>query len=147
MGLLIVNRQVSKQYRNDAMIQSQHQPDIYLLPLKDGSIKRLNLPLCLSNGITVERKVQESLLRVVGGKKEVYTESGAIDILTDTELIEIKATHCWKNAIGQLMVFSYYYPRHRLRLHLFGECHPSYLAVIMQHCDRFCIRLTWEIEP
>lgn len=123
------------------------EPDIYLLPLRDGLIKRISLPLCLSNGLMVERDVQDALLKVVGGKKEVYTEAGAIDILSANELIEIKVVHSWKNAIGQLMVFSHYYPRRRLRLHLFGNSHPTYLGVIGQHCDRFCIRLTWEIEP
>lgn len=123
------------------------EADIYLLPLRDGSVKRISLPLYLSSGLTAEKDVQDALLKVVGGKKEVCTEVGAIDILTDTELIEIKVTHSWKSAIGQLMVYSHYFPRRRLRLHLFGNCHPSYLGMIAQHCDRFCIRLTWEIEP
>ena len=55
----------------------------------------------------------------LGGKIEVETESGFIDLLTDTEIIEIKKGKNWKQAIGQILIYSSYYPKHTKRIHLF----------------------------
>lgn len=91
-----------------------------------------------------EKIVQERMKRRTGGEIEVLTESGKIDLLTSTELIEIKEVKSWKAGIGQILVYAHYYPSHSKRLHLFGACHSSYLENIRKHCHRFDITLTWE---
>lgn len=90
-----------------------------------------------------EKDVQQQLHAIVGGDMEVVTPVGNIDILTDTELIEVKEAKAWKNAIGQLITYGYYYPYHQKRLHLFGRCHHSALILIRQHCDLNNIVVTY----
>jgi hypothetical protein len=90
-----------------------------------------------------EKDVQQQLHAIVGGDMEVVTPVGNIDILTDTELIEVKEAKAWKNAIGQLITYGYYYPNHQKRLHLFGRCHHSALILIRQHCDLNNILVTY----
>jgi hypothetical protein len=46
---------------------------------------------------------------------------GIVDIVTDVEIIEIKKWCNWKMAIGQIITYSYYYPKHNKRIHFFGE--------------------------
>lgn len=90
-----------------------------------------------------EKDVQIQLHAIVGGDMEVVTPVGNIDILTDTELIEVKEAKAWKNAIGQLITYGYYYQNHQKRLHLFGKCHHSALILIRQHCDLNNILVTY----
>lgn len=90
-----------------------------------------------------EKGVQIQLHAIVGGDMEVVTPVGNIDILTHTEIIEIKEAKAWKNAIGQLLTYGYYYPNHQKRLHLFGKCHHSALILIRQHCDLNNIVVTY----
>lgn len=90
-----------------------------------------------------EKDVQVQLHAIVGGDMEVVTPVGNIDILTDTEIIEVKEAKSWKNAIGQLLTYGYYYPNHQKRLHLFGKYHYSSLILIRQHCDLNNIVVTY----
>ena len=54
-------------------------------------------------------------------KVEVSTKSGRIDILTPSEVIEVKQVTKYKHAIGQVTSYGYYYPRHQKRIHLYGQ--------------------------
>lgn len=85
-------------------------------------------------------RLQSSL----GGEAEVATQAGNIDLLTESELIEIKHIKQWKAAIGQLLIYGFYYPTHTLRLHLFGECKDSTFSFIQGHCTRLGIQVTRE---
>ncbi|MDJ0719082.1 MAG: hypothetical protein QNJ54_33460 [Prochloraceae cyanobacterium] len=68
----------------------------------------------------VEYQIRDRLHQQSGGLKEVATPAGRIDLLTNTEIIEIKRIGDWKAALGQILVYSAYYPEHQKRLHLFG---------------------------
>jgi len=68
----------------------------------------------------IEKQIQLRLQKKLNGKIEVKTEDGFIDLLTDTELIEIKIGEKWKHGVGQLIIYSHYYPKHKKRLHLFS---------------------------
>ena len=94
-----------------------------------------------------ERDVRDRLQAQLGGKVEAYTKFGPIDLLTETELIEIKIAHRWKDAIGHILAKSYKYPNHKKRLHLFGPeepimetietaCKPWEIAVSFEKVDR-----------
>ena len=93
-----------------------------------------------------ERAVRDRLQSQLGGKVEAYTKFGLIDLLTDTELIEIKVVHRWKDAIGHIVAKSEKYPTHQKRLHLFGAQEPI-LENIQDVCDRLSIRVTFEVVP
>jgi transcriptional regulator with XRE-family HTH domain len=90
-----------------------------------------------------ERVVRDRLQAQLGGKVEAYTKYGLIDLLTDTELIEIKVVNRWKDAIGHILAKSEKYPNHQKRLHLFGHQEPV-LDNIQEVCDRLGIRVTFE---
>jgi hypothetical protein len=91
-----------------------------------------------------ERIVRDRLQAQLGGKVEAYTKFGLIDLLTETELIEIKIVNRWKDAIGHILAKSEKYPNHQKRLHLFGYQEPV-LENIEEVCDRLGIRVTFEM--
>jgi transcriptional regulator with XRE-family HTH domain len=91
-----------------------------------------------------ERVVRDRLQAQLGGKVEAYTKFGLIDLLTETELIEIKVVNRWKDAIGHILAKSEKYPNHQKRLHLFGHQEPI-LENIEAVCDRLSIRVTFEL--
>lgn len=91
-----------------------------------------------------EKEIQIQLASALNGQREVKTLAGRIDILTSTEVIEVKAVSQWKSAIGQIVVYGDYYPSHTKRIHLFGETQNSYLAMVIGHCDKRKILVTWE---
>lgn len=67
----------------------------------------------------IEKQIKLKLQASLGGEIEVKTRNGYIDLLTDTEIIEIKIGKNWKAAIGQILVYALDYPKHIKRLHLF----------------------------
>lgn len=65
----------------------------------------------ISNPIEgTEAWYRDRLAKQLKGRIEVPTEAGRIDILTDTEVIEVKRSNKWKDAIGQVKSYGYYYP-------------------------------------
>ncbi|MGD1852693.1 MAG: Rha family transcriptional regulator [Leptolyngbyaceae cyanobacterium] len=78
------------------------------------------------------------------GQREVKTLAGNIDVLTCTQIIEVKAVKQWKAALGQVLVYSHYYPSHEKRIHLYGETQESFLEMIKNHCEKFSVVVTWE---
>jgi len=91
-----------------------------------------------------EHRIRNRLHRELGGNVEVDTPAGKIDLLTPSEVIEVKALKSWKTAIGQVIVYGRYYPHHQKRIHLFGKAGYSVLEVIDEHCGRLGITLTLE---
>jgi hypothetical protein len=108
------------------------------------------------NGIVIEPEIntpvkgtedwyRDELARELGGKTEVYIDKvGRIDVLTNTEIIEVKNTKGWKSAIGQIKSYGQYYPKHKIRVHLFGKLTESRLETIQRVCNLEGITLTWE---
>lgn len=108
------------------------------------------------NGIVVEPEInatlegteawyRDKLARELEGKTEVHIDKvGRIDILTKTEIIEVKNTEGWKSAIGQIKSYGQYYPKHKMRVHLFGKLTESKLETIQRVCNLEDIILTWE---
>jgi hypothetical protein len=90
-----------------------------------------------------ERDVRDRLQAQLGGKVEAYTKFGLIDLLTETELIEIKIAHRWKDAIGHILAKSYKYPTHKKRLHLFGPEEPI-METIENACEPWDIAVSFE---
>jgi hypothetical protein len=90
-----------------------------------------------------ERDVRDRLQTKLGGKVEAYTKWGLIDLLTETELIEVKIVHQWKDAIGHIIAKSRAFPTHTKRLHLFGPDDPR-LDHIEEVCTECNIQITFE---
>jgi hypothetical protein len=91
-----------------------------------------------------EKEVQVKLSTKLNGQMEINTLAGRIDILTATEVIEVKSVNQWKAALGQVLVYGDYYPSHSMRIHLFGEIQESYLDMIKRHCEKRSVIVTWQ---
>jgi hypothetical protein len=65
-----------------------------------------------------ETMIQMIMQEREGGDREVETPAGAIDLLTDTEVIEIKHVHNWKDAT-KVLVYHTYFPDRKPRIHLY----------------------------
>jgi len=87
---------------------------------------------------------RDRLAKELNGRTEVNTPVGRIDILTKTQIIEVKRVSGWKAAKGQVKAYGHYYPKHKLRIHLFGEMTETKLKTIQEHCKAEGIILTWE---
>ena len=86
-----------------------------------------------------------TLAKRLNGKREVPTLAGHIDVLTSSQIIEVKSANSWKHALGQILVYSFYYPSHKKRIHLFGETQESFLELVREHCSRFDVEVTWQL--
>jgi hypothetical protein len=89
----------------------------------------------------IEKQIQLKLQKQLNGEIEVETKFGYIDLLTDTQLIEIKNGVNWKSGIGQLIVYSDLYTNHTKRLHLFNIENNSDINYI---CKKNNILVTYE---
>lgn len=87
---------------------------------------------------------QARLAKKLCGETEVSTPVGRIDIVTKTEIIELKNAKNWKGAIGQIKSYGKFYPDHKLRIHLFGKLTKTKLQHIKSICESEHITLTWE---
>ena len=52
----------------------------------------------------------DSVTNLVGGESEVETPAGFIDVLRETEVIEVKYYRQWKHGLGQVLAYQSYYP-------------------------------------
>ena len=74
-------------------------------------------------------------------RQEVKTPVGRIDILTPTDIYELKTYRQAKHAIGQLLSYSYFYPEHELNLVLFDVPEQANLVHLKAICRRLQIGL------
>ena len=91
-----------------------------------------------------ERFYQIKLEKETGGKS-LACKAGIADIVSDDLLIEIKNWKYWKQAIGQIMVYSVYFPGRVKRLHLFGvKPDQKTIDTITEVCNSLNILMTYE---
>ena len=94
----------------------------------------------------IEKAVRDHLQSQIGGLAEVDTPAGKIELLTATEIFEVKAFRDWKAALGQVLVYSAFYPKRQKRIHLFCSKHEfKQLSDIESACLSFEIRVTGEV--
>lgn len=91
-----------------------------------------------------EHQIRDCLKAELGGEVEVITAVGRIDLLTPTEIIEIKNINNWKEALGKLLAYSAFFPEHQKRIHLFGNQDLAKLALAQATCSEFGITVTFE---
>ena len=91
-----------------------------------------------------ERLVRDRLKSELGGEVEVVTAVGRIDLLTESEVIEIKEINNWKEALGKILAYSAFFPEYSKRIHLFGRPNLAKLALAQATCSEFGITVTFE---
>jgi hypothetical protein len=97
-----------------------------------------NLKPSISN--QKEREVQLKLQSELNAEIEVETKYGYIDLITDTDIIEIKVADNWKHALGQILAYSVEYPDHQKWIYLFdGEFDDD----IVQLCSKFDVNVKY----
>jgi len=98
----------------------------------------------INNKDNMEFIVRDNLKSQLGGLTEVTTPAGRIDLLTDTEIIEVKRVKDWKAGLGQVLVYSGFYPEHQKRLHLFGSAeYEKQIADIAASCLVFDVLVSF----
>jgi hypothetical protein len=90
-----------------------------------------------------EFDIQSRMHQEHGGTIEVHTLAGRIDLVTDTEVIEIKRINHWKDAFGEVLAKGRYFPNHQKRIHLFGEA-EKLKPTIVTTCEGMDILATFE---
>jgi hypothetical protein len=93
-----------------------------------------------SRSAQIEKEIQNKLAKEYDAKTEVVTEVGNIDLLTDTEIIEIKCASNWKSALGQVISYGEFYPNHSKKIILFGEVGTS-MDTIKRICAKFGVEV------
>lgn len=98
-----------------------------------------------------ECSVRDALVVIVGGESEVETPAGFIDVLSDTDVIEVKYYKQWKHGLGQVLAYQSFYPRLGKRLHLFahvGDVGTSdCFALAKSVCNVHDVEVTFEEVP
>jgi len=92
----------------------------------------------------LEYQVVQRLQAKLGGQTEVVTAVGRIDLLTETEIIEVKQVSDWKAALGQILTYSAFFPEHTKRIHFFGDCTHQKKEVICSTLLSFGVIATFE---
>lgn len=92
----------------------------------------------------LEKEVQIKLAESLNGVMEVQCKTGIADILTDTEIIEVKTVKDWKHAIGQVLIYQLEYPDKKARIHLFEECSEEFKQMVISFASRLNITATFE---
>jgi len=94
----------------------------------------------------LEAQITHQYHKELGGKREVSCRGGLIDLLTSKEIIEVKHIKKWKQAMGQLLVYSEDFPKKQKKLILFTSSTKNNLdkekkKFIFQTCAKFDIKV------
>ncbi|MEA5507972.1 hypothetical protein VB735_33795 [Halotia wernerae UHCC 0503] len=96
----------------------------------------------------IETTIRDRLQTELGGQTEVVTAVGRIDLLTASEVIEIKNINDWKEALGKILAYSAFFTEHSKRIHLFGRSDLTKLVLAQATCSEFDITVTFEeVQP
>lgn len=93
-----------------------------------------------------EKVIQKKLQALLGGETEVKNPAGRIDLLTNTQVIEIKKFKDWKEAIGQIVVYGSFYPDRQKVVYLFDRKPQKLLDVIKGACGKQKILIEFYLD-
>ncbi|NJL55469.1 hypothetical protein HC928_09970 [bacterium] len=92
-----------------------------------------------------ESYYRDKLARRLRGRTEIKApDGGRIDILTSSEIIEVKQVKSWRGALGQIIAYGYFYPRHQKRIHLFGDMTGIDRRAVENICKEQGVAVSWE---
>ena len=100
----------------------------------------------LSTQIDTEVKVQKSLQEREGGRTEVETPIGFVDLVTEEHAIEIKHVTNWKDGL-KILAYNIYLSDRKPRIHLFGSYTDAFRKLVEATLKKLKIMVTWEEEP
>ena len=96
---------------------------------------------CIMNHPSVENDSEEQVWRdrialEENGQVEVVVESGIVDVLTETKVIEVKQVNHWKHALGQVLSYSQDFSNNTREkwIYLFGVVDSEKKHIIYNHC-------------
>lgn len=75
---------------------------------------------------------------------EVSTPVGRIDLLLSNAVVEVKRASGWKEALGQVQAYSYYYPEKAKVIHLLGEIDHPELTEHVRICNSYGVVLRYQ---
>lgn len=91
---------------------------------------------------TKEKIIQKKLKKKLGGESEIETDDdGFIDILTESEIIEIKEYGDWKCALGQILAYGVYYPDNDKIIYLFDVPKKNNIKDIRKTCNKYDVQI------
>ena len=90
-----------------------------------------------------ESEYQQKVVELWGGDKEVITPVGRIDVLTQTEVIEVKKLKHWKSALGQVLAYGHFYPNLGKRICLYGKACSDTQMTIIKICESQGVKVTF----
>lgn len=103
-----------------------------------------NNELCVlesSSSDKKEKELQLKLAKELNAEIEVKTPAGYIDLLNFDSIIEIKEFSLWKNALGQILSYSIYYPLKEKVIYLFGDIIENKIDMIKETYSKYNIKL------
>lgn len=100
---------------------------------------------------TAEKDVRDCIADEVNGTVEYKTPCGRADVVSDTEIIEVKHFKQWKHALGQVLAYADTVLGKQKRIHLFADDGDmlkaiDLLPIARQVCDKFNVRVTLEVR-
>lgn len=108
------------------------------------------LTKALESKIMREHAIRDQLAsRTPGARVEVRCAHGRIDILTDAFVIEVKHCSEWKAALGQCLAYRESFPRHRVKMALFGfadEVERVDVDEVLRLCGKYQVGVEVVVE-
>jgi hypothetical protein len=108
-------------------------------------IKKSEYRLSRKKSLIQEKNISDKLSLLLNGKREVYISETRqmIDILTDTEIIEVKRYSNRLASVGQILYYGKYYNNRKMRIHLFN--HDNQKDTLFEEiCNHLNITITYE---
>ena len=91
----------------------------------------------------LEENVASVIQEQLGGNKEIDCIYGCIDLLTETQVVEIKTCKNWKQGLGQVLIYGLSYPTKEKLLVLFDSTSKTKKEVINAACGFYEVKIIW----
>lgn len=94
----------------------------------------------------LEANVRDRLAEREKGQVEVQCEYGIVDVVTSSEIVEVKRSKNYLHALGQVLGYGESFPEHKKRVHLILEdSEEDLLSRAKRICSRHDVSVTCEI--
>jgi len=137
---LLTTREAFEANRENCAPEDVERVDAQMKCFMETEIEPATLP---------ERKISDRLASELDGKREVGLGAlGVADVVTATELIEVKSVRRWKAAIGQVLVYGMAGAmKNRIKvIHLFGDASATTRATILNVASSLGVLVRFESD-